>query len=258
MRKVLEKIITDARCHDGCPDKVKVDMIQIFLEMSLLDHSIDQKSAFIVQLKEILHPLQERSTGDQENSIKEEPVDYIEEPVANKRPRHDRTLTRTANQNQSVTQMEKVPERNNRSSPGVATSKEHSKTPRSFSKPDLSPLRSLNNSLDNKGSSVPPALPTKVTNERRVLGGLTNERSQNLDTPESRAADLSKLKKLKRGDVIWVTKPSGEQITCKFLKIHHYEKWKVQVETETMIGGRLKIKTPFLYLSVCQWGTVES
>ena len=46
MRKVLERIIRacekvmteaeDARCHDDCPDKIKVDMMQIFLEMSLM------------------------------------------------------------------------------------------------------------------------------------------------------------------------------------------------------------------------------
>lgn len=270
MRQVLERIITacekvmteeeDARCHDTCPDKIKVDMVKIFLEMSLMDHSIDRKSAFIIQLKDILHPLLGRSTRDQENRIKEEPVDYIEEPVENKRPRKNRTITGTANQHQSVTQMATFPERRKQiisrtqnvskgeSLPVAPTSKEQSKTPLSFSKTDLSPFRSLNNSPDHKGSgsSVPPALQTEVTNE-----------SQSLATPRSRAADLCKLKELNKGDVIWVTKPSGEQITCIFLKIADLETWKVQVETEVRIGGKLRKKTSFLYLSVCQWGTLE-
>ena len=85
--RACEKVMTegqDARCHDDCPDKIKVDMMQIFLEMSLMDHSIDHMSPFITQLKDILHPMG-ISARNQENEIKEEPVDYDEEPVENKR-----------------------------------------------------------------------------------------------------------------------------------------------------------------------------
>ena len=82
--------------------------------------------------------------------------------------------------------------------------------------------------------------------------GVTNER---LST-EKRAADLSRLKELTMGDVIWVKKPSGEKITCIFLRIADIETWRVKVETDAKIGGKVKRKTAFLYLSVCQWGKV--
>ena len=146
-----ERVMTeaqDSRCHDDCPDKIKVDMMQIFLEMSMMDQSIDQKSPFITQLKDILHPLG-ITAGNQENDIKEEPVDYDEEPVENKRPRKERTniTTGIADQPQQeiqnvkrVTKMVKYPEReemnktqmtvNSESWLGAATTKEHFKNHR--------------------------------------------------------------------------------------------------------------------------------
>ena len=101
MREILERIIIacekvmskaqDVRCHSECPDKIKVDMMQIYLEMSLMDDSIDQESSFIIQLKDILRPL-DRLTGgncgDKEiDKIKEEPEDFVAEPSQNKRSR---------------------------------------------------------------------------------------------------------------------------------------------------------------------------
>ena len=120
--RACEKVMTegqDARCHDDCPDKIKVDMMQIFLEMSLMDNSIDQKSPFITQLKDILYPMG-ISARNQENNIKEEPVDYDEEIVENKGPRKETTNITTGIADQPrqeiqnvkrVTKMVKYPER---------------------------------------------------------------------------------------------------------------------------------------------------
>ena len=158
--RACEKVMTeaqDARCHDDCPDKIKVDMMQIFLEMSIMDHSINRKSPFITQLKDILYPMGITSR-DQEYKIKEEPVDYDEEPEENKRPQKERTdiTAGIADQPQQViqnvkqvTKMVKYPEReemnktqmiiNSEGCLGAATSTEHFKNhPPSFLKTDLS------------------------------------------------------------------------------------------------------------------------
>ena len=145
----------------------------------MMDQSIDQKSPFITQLKDILHPLG-ITAGNQENEIKEEPVDYDEEPVENKGPRKERIdTTGIANQPQQEIQNVNHPERqkqitktqmtvNSESWLGAASNKEHLKNhPPSFLKTDLSHSNGLDNT-SNKVSKVSPspALPTGLTNER--------------------------------------------------------------------------------------------
>ena len=156
--------------------------MQIFLEMSLMDHSIDQKSPFITQLKDILHPMG-ITARNQENKIKEEPVDYDEVPVENKRPQKERTNITTGTANQPQQEIQKVNhlERqkqitktqmtmNSEGWLGAAKNKEHfTNYPPSFSETDLRHSNGLDNT-SNKGSSSKvspsPALSPGVTNER--------------------------------------------------------------------------------------------
>ena len=247
MREILERIIIacekvmskaqDVRCHNECPDKIKVDMIQIYLEMSLMDDSIDQDSSFIIQLKDILHPLDKLTGngGDQvTDKIKEEPEDFVvAEPSQNKRLR---TENATGVTNQQVTQTVQLPEK-----------RKHTTKKQMMRNTEDSTIKDFKNSstLDFlcENVSVTPALSKEP---------LCSEK------PKRRSADLGKLKDLTKGDVIWVKKPNGEEITCTFLKLVNIEAGSVHVETEERNGQNLKKKKVFLYLSVCQWGTIAA
>ena len=267
MRKILERILTacekvmteaqDVRCQDECPDKIKVDMVQIFLEMSLMDNSIPEESEFVSQLREIIYPMNNSSTencGDQENGkIKEEHVDFVEEPPMEKWPKpvikNDSTSqkeSRYSKRNKLMTKTQLMIERE--SSPKVVCQAATNKYFRNPQTPKIikteSHVRNLHkNDFDQKGLGTPEStlsLPTAPV------------------APKSRPLDLSELKDLDRGDVIWVKKPNGEEIICKFVKLCDVVTWRVQVE----VGGRTahgnqKPRKTFLYMSLCQWGIVE-
>ena len=67
----------DARCPDGCPDKTKVDMIKIVLEMEDLKNS--EYNTLISTLKNILHP--ENVSSRYGENIKQEIELIEEEPI---------------------------------------------------------------------------------------------------------------------------------------------------------------------------------
>ena len=176
--------------------------------------------------------------GDQvTDSIKEEPEDFVAEPSQNKWPRTENATSVT---NQQITQTVQLTERRKLTTAKQmmrnteASTNKDVKNSSTFWKTDLGQMGLCEN------VSVAPALSIETSGSEK---------------PKRSTADLGKLKDLTKGDVIWVKKPNGKEITGTFLKLGNME-GSVHVETEDRNGEKLKKKKALFHLSVCQWGTI--